>query len=362
MRCSAPSRNTSVFRDRASFHAKTRSGRWSEKAPTRAAEAAALPEPKCESRPLRQTVDNSGQLNGNLTALIQKLNAQTVKPHEIILVDSSPGELNEVPDGASYVKNPVDLALSGDYNLGAQHATGDCLLLLQQDCVPARDTDLEDNLRLLTPGRVAVTSSVTLPRENWEQYNFWGQALMAHWVGTVRQGISGKFDLIRADVFRKIGGYDTKAFSFAGEDMDLCLRLSEHGEVFVAQTQVIHLHNQSRKTAWTDLFKKRYQLAESFGALFRKWGFRLYRIPYATYFSHHLAKYLYLLLPFCLIFPKYVIPFLFVTANLANVEVWRIRSPKKFSFLLLNPALFLVGAAGALKGLVSGKQRYSVNK
>jgi GT2 family glycosyltransferase len=277
-------------------------------------------------------------------------------------VDGSPEELKEIPAGVRYLKNPVDLGLSGDYNLGAQHAMGDCLLLMQQDCVPGSETDLEENLRLLTPGRIAVTSSVTLPAENWERYNFWGQALMARWVGTFKQGISGKFDLIRADVFRKIGGYDSENFSFAGEDMDLCLRLSEHGEVFVAPTQVIHQHNQSQKTGCLDLFKKHYQLAESFGALFRKWGFKLHRIPYASHFSHHLAKYLYLLLPFCLIFPKQVIPLLFVTSNLTNAEVWRIRSPGKFVFLILNPALFLVSAAGTLKGFITGRQRYSVNQ
>jgi len=233
---------------------------------------------------------------------------------------------------------------------------------MQQDCVPGGDTDLEENLRLLTPGRVAVTSSVTLPEENWESYNFWGQALMARWVGTFKQGISGKFDLIRAEVFRKIGGYDTEKFSFAGEDMDLCLRLGLEGEVFVGPTQVIHQHNQSGKTACRDLFKKHYQLAESFGALFRKWGFRLRRVAYASHFSHHLAKYLYPLLPFCLVFPKCVVPFLIVAANFTNTEVWRIRSPKKLVFLFLNPALFLIGAAGTFKGIVTGKQRYSVNK
>ena len=163
---------------------------------------------------------------GNIFELIRRLNRQTVKPHEIILVDSSPMEFKEIPPGVRYLKNPVDLGLSGDYNHGATHATGDYLLLMQQDCVPGSDTDLEENLRLLTPGRVAVTSSVTLPRENRQLYNFWGQALMARWVGTFKQGISGKFDLIRAEVFRKIGGYDTENFSFAGEDMDLCLRLS----------------------------------------------------------------------------------------------------------------------------------------
>lgn len=299
---------------------------------------------------------------GNISELVLRLERQTVKPHEIILVDSSPLELTEVPKGVRYLKNPVDLALSGDYNHGARHAAGEFLLLMQQDCVPGSDRDLEENLRLMTAGRVAVTSRVTLPPENWERYGFWGQALMARWVGTVEQGISGKFDLIRADVFRQIGGYDTDTFGFAGEDMDLCLRLGQKGEVLVAPTEVLHLHNQSRKTRCADVFKKHYQLAESFGALFRKWGLGLRRIPYAGHFTHHLAKYLYPLIPLCLLFPRYLIPFLLVAANFTNPEVWRIRSPKKLLFLFLNPALFLTGAAGTLKGFVSGKQRYSVNK
>ena len=299
---------------------------------------------------------------GDVPRLIEKLRQQTVKPHEIILVDSSPAELKGVPPGVRYLKSPTDLALSGDYNHGASHATGDYLLLVQQDCVPGTDADLEENLRLLTPDRVAVASSVTLPRENWETYNFWGQALMARWVGTVQQGISGKFDLIRADVFHRIGGYDTANFSFAGEDMDLCVRLSHEGEVFVAPTEVIHLHNQSGQTSWQDLFRKHYQLAESFGALFRKWGFRLRQVPYASHFSHHLAKYLYLLLPFCLLYPKYLIPFLLLATNFTNAEVWRILSPKKLLFLVLNPSLFLVGAVGTAKGFITGTQRFSVNK
>ena len=299
---------------------------------------------------------------GDVPRLVAKLQQQTVKPHEIILVDSSPVELKEVPPGVRYLKNPVDLALSGDYNHGAKYATGDLLLLMQQDCLPGSDTDLEENLKLLTPDRVAVTSAVTLPPENWERYNFWGQALMARWVGTAKQGISGKFDLIRTDVFRRIGGYDTNTFGFAGEDMDLYLRLREQGEVFVAPTQVIHLHNQSGSTSCADLFKKHYQLAESFGALFRKWGFRLRRIPYASHASHHLAKYLYMLLPLCLFFPAYLLPVLFLATNFTHLEVWRIRSPRKLMFLILNPALFVAGAAGTLKGLITGRQRHSVNK
>lgn len=299
---------------------------------------------------------------GTLELLLDALNRQSVRPQEIILVDSSSIALSPIPPGVRYLKNPVDLGLSGDYNHGAKAATGELLLLVQQDCLPGGNTDLEENLRLLSVERVAVTSSVTLPAENWLLYNFWGQALMARWVGTVRQGISGKFDLIRADTFRQIGGYDSRTFRFAGEDMDLYLRLSKHGEVMVAPTQVIHLHHQSHKTTCLDLFKKHFQLAESFGALVRKWGLKLREVPYAFHASHHFAKYLYPLVPLCFVYPKYFIPLLFVLSNLTNLEVWRIRSPRKFVFLLLNPALFLVGFVGTLRGFLTGRQSYSVNK
>jgi hypothetical protein len=49
-------------------------------------------------------------------------------------------------------------------------------------------------------------------------------------------------------------------------------------------------------------------------------------------------------------------------SNLTNLEVWRIQSPRKILFLLLNPALFLTGFIGSIKGFVTGHQRYSVNK
>ncbi len=117
---------------------------------------------------------------GDLTRLIEALNAQTLKPHEIILVDSSPKPIDQPPPGTRLVKNPVDIALSWDYNLGAKEATGDYVLNMQQDCVPENPRALEEMFRQLTevPGRVSVVAVVTLPKENFEQYNFWGKVLM----------------------------------------------------------------------------------------------------------------------------------------------------------------------------------------
>ena len=185
---------------------------------------------------------------------------------------------------------------------------------------------------------------------------------MARWVGDVNQGISDKFDLIRRDVFRKIDGYDMKHFSAGGQDQDLYLRLSQHGEVYVSPTRILHLHNQSKKTSWKELFTKQFQLAESFGALFRKWRLDLRRAPYSGNWTHHLAKYLYPLLfvfPFA---PKTVGIALLVLTNFTNLEAWKVKSPKTLVMLLLNPLLFLTGAIGTFLGLLSGRQRYSQDK
>ena len=304
---------------------------------------------------------------GDLPRLIDALQAQTLRPHEIILVDSSPKPIDNPPPGTRLVKNPVDVALSWDYNLGAKEATGDYILNMQQDCVPEDKSALERMFKQLheVPGRVSVVALVTLPKENFLQYNFWGQVLMARWIGRIRQGISGKFDLHRRDVFQSIGYYNTAQFHFAGEDMDLFMRLSQKGEVFVSDVEIIHYHFQSLKTSWVHLVKKHYQVAESFGALFRTWGFGLRRIPYAGHWTHHLAKYLYCLVPLLLI-PRFHIPAalaILVGSNLSNMESWRVKSWRTWAYLpFFNVYLFFVGFIGTALGLLTGKQRYSQNK
>ncbi len=306
---------------------------------------------------------------GDLDRLLDGLAKQTIHPHEIILVDSSPKSSLTPPPGVKYVRNPEGNALSWDYNYGAQQATGDFLLNMQQDCVPEDPQAVETLYNSLTNKRVAAVPLVTLPRENWEQYNFWGKVMMARWIGRVQQGISGKLDLIRRDVFLKIGGYDTERFSFAGEDMDLFLRLSEQGEVFVSNAEIFHYHSQKRPLRFRDMLTKHYQLAESFGALFRRWGLKLKQIPYSGHWTHHLSKYLYPLLPLAVVTAFFSLKCagaiglaLLVLTQFTNMESWRVRDPKTPLLLLANPILFLAGFWGTLLGFVTGKQRYSQNK
>ena len=315
-----------------------------------------------ESRPKVSVIIPVFGKSGDLDRLVRKLNEQTLKPHEIIVVDSNPEPLKALPPGVKHIVNPEDIAYGWDFNLGAQQATGDYLLNTSQDCLPENECSLEEMFSALTANRVAVTATVTLPKEIWEEYDFWGKVMMARWVGEIRQGISDKLDLIRIEVFRKVGGYDIETFRYCGQDQDLYMHLSQQGEVRIVKTRVLHLHKQPRGTSCMAVIKKQFLLAESFGALFRKWGFQLRRAPYAGNWTHHLVKFIYpllLLLPFA---PKTGALLLFVLTNLTHIETWRIRSPKVLVMVLLNPTLFVVGAVGTLRGFLTGRQRYSVFK
>lgn len=288
---------------------------------------------------------------GDLPRLVGALQSQTLPPTEILLVDGSPKPLENPPPGTRLIRSKPGSLLGEDYDLGAKNAGGDYLLFMQQDCVPKDFTALERMFRQLTPERVSVVALVTLPEDCFRSYNFWGQVLMARWLGCVRQGVSNKFDLHRRDVLARIGWMEVWPTQLAGEDMDLFMRLSCQGEVFVSDVQVIHYHHQRATMGAGDVLRRHFRLAESFGALFRKWGFALRRAPYAGHWSHHLTKYLYLFIPLLPFAPLPVAVVLFVGSNLGNFEAWRVRSWKTPLLLLVNPCLFVAGLLGTVLGL-----------
>jgi hypothetical protein len=179
---------------------------------------------------------------------------------------------------------------------------------------------------------------------------------MAKWVGTTKQGISGKLDMVRRDVFQKIGGYDGKHFYFAGEDVDLCVRLLDHGKVVVTDAQVIHHHNQNRQTSAGHVWRKHYAYAEGFGAGLRRHGLKITRVPYAQRWTHHLNKFLYPLLLLLPWLPLSTGAFLVVMTNIAQFQSFRAGSIRLALLLFFNPLLFLAGLMGTISGFLRGKQ------
>lgn len=303
---------------------------------------------------------------GDLELLIKCLNAQTLLPYEIILVDSGPAATLKIGNSQHirYIRHLNSAALSGDYNVGLAEAKGDYVLLMQQDCVPASPTTIENlYVSIKEYGAVSASAMICLPGDVYQKYNFWGKVMMARWRGTIVQGISGKCDLIRKDVLQRISGYDTKNFFCAGEDMDLCLRLMKEGGVKIcADAVVLHKHQQNKPVTIKDFLRKKYQLAESFGALFRKWNFQLANAPYAGNFSHHIGKLLYPMAILWIARPIALTGPLFLLSQFINVEAWTIKSWKLPVLLLVNPIVLCVELFGSIVGFTKGKQTYSVTK
>jgi GT2 family glycosyltransferase len=295
-----------------------------------------------------------------LGPLFDSLNKQTCPPYEILVVDNGPALTKppELPTGIRYFHNTGNRTLSGNYNLGATHATGDFLLLTQQDCWPATENTLQQLIDAMKPDVVATTSLVKLPKEVFDSYGFWGKVLMAKWVGTTKQGISGKFDLVRKTVFDKIGGYDNDHFRFAGEDVDLCVRLMNEGRLVVTEAEVIHHHHQGNETSAYYVWGKHYMNAEGFGVGLRRHGKKITKVPYATRWSHHLNKFLYpvlLVIPF---FPIVTLTLLFVLTNVSQYQSFVAGTPRVVLLLLFNPIIFLTSLCATLIGFARGRQSF----
>lgn len=309
-----------------------------------------------------------------LSPLVDALNGQTLVPHEIIVVDNAAKAADVLPAGVKYLHNQGNRTLSGNYNLGVARATGELVLLTQQDCWPADNRTLArllaefngNNFEAVThrpenlDGKrhpvVAATALVTLPEEVFQAYGFWGKVLMAKWVGTTQQGISGKFDLVRRDIFDSIGGYDIEHFRFAGEDIDLCVRLTEKGRVIVTDAEVIHHHHQGNETSAYYVWGKHYMNAEGFGVGLRRHGLKIARVPYARRWAHHLNKFFYPVLLAVPFYPLACLALLVVVTNVAQFQSFRAGTRRLPLLLLFNPILFLTGFAGTLIGLLRGRQ------
>jgi len=295
-----------------------------------------------------------------LGPLLRALKEQTAPPTEVIIVDNDarPQPPEPMPAALRYVHNTGRGSISDNYNLGLKHATGELVLLTQQDCLPASSSSLETLIAefLRDDHTVAATALVTLPEAIFRTYGFWGRVLMAKWVGTTRQGISGKLDMVRRDVFLRIGGYDGERFRFAGEDVDLCVRLQAQGQVVVTNAEVIHHHNQNHETTAAHVWRKHFAYAEGFGACLRRHGTKVARVPYAQRWTHHLNKFLY---PVLLLFPWFPISvgaILLVMTNVAQFQSFRAGSVRLLFLLVFNPLCFLAGLAGTLVGFLGGKQ------
>jgi GT2 family glycosyltransferase len=223
---------------------------------------------------------NSRRLIG---ALLSQLQPQLLAlDAEVLVIDnaSHDGTADEVLTcypWARLVRSEHNLGFAAGNNLGALHARGDMLLLLNPDALPEPDAIVEGlrlmhahpevgmaGGRLLDPGGATQPSARMFPTlfqefavlsglaARFPRSRLWGRfdrtwadpdaAAIVDWV-------PGAFAFIRARTFTQLSGFDERFFLYY-EEVDLCRRLQAAGLQiqYWPQLRVQHIGGESAKT------------------------------------------------------------------------------------------------------------------
>lgn len=213
---------------------------------------------------------------------------------EVIVVDN--GSSDETPamlatrKGIHVIRNAQNLGFTQACNQGAQAATGEYLLFLNNDTIPLPGwlTSLVRQLDT-APWAGAVGSRLIYPDNTLQE-----AAAVVHRDGTASNFgrhdhparprynrpcevdyCSGASLLVRADLFRQLGGFDMRYSPAYYEETDLCFALRERGKAVLYEPASTVVHFGST-TAGLDPAKgyRRY-LAVNRNTFVGKWSHRL---------------------------------------------------------------------------------------
>ena len=218
--------------------------------------------------------------------------------YEIIVVDN-----NSKDESCNYIKlnfpevklieSAINLGFGKANNLGVQNASGETILLLNNDTIlldhilPAIDTlysKPENGIvainmvdankkyicatgRFPSPLRLIKISFLNDPRKEFKTGNFDKVLYEADWV-------SGSFMLIRTADYKAVNGFDSDYFMYV-EDVDLCKKMKKFGKNCVFQSNLNYIHFVGfNKTREINLIE----------------GYKLYSEKHFTFLNSILAK------------------------------------------------------------------------
>jgi GT2 family glycosyltransferase len=197
---------------------------------------------------------------------LQALAENTEVPHELVLVDNASrddalGEIGDLPEGATLIRNDVNKGFGGASNQGAERAQADTLCFLNSDAL-VEPGWLEPLLAALEEPAVGAAVPMLLnPDGSLQEAGSVVDSIgHAHAVGgggdprsfefRVRRTVdfgSAACLVMRRGLFLELGGFD-EAFSPAYfEDTDLAFRLHERGleTMYEPRSRVVHLRHGS---------------------------------------------------------------------------------------------------------------------
>ncbi len=197
------------------------------------------------------------------------------------------------------IRDEAALNFSALYNLGARHAQGDFLLLLNNDCVAFDEQWLEHLLNHAMRPEVGVVAPKLLDIEGKLAHAGYvlglngsaaspGVGLENSEAGYLQyllvdrdvSAVSGACLMIRRELFESLGGMDESAFALRFNDLDLCLRASAQGLLNVWNARA--LVACERVDGWTGELRKpdlRVRLRQDEDNLHARWHDSLIRDP-----------------------------------------------------------------------------------
>jgi glycosyltransferase involved in cell wall biosynthesis len=182
-------------------------------------------------------------------------------PHELIITDGG-----STDDTLNIARRYTDkMVVWGEQrrqtfgeakNAGAKIATGEFLVFIDADVIiPEPQKFFEEILKIFENNKLAAT---TVPLKPYIENRSWPDALFSaplNWFYIISNNVfhsgnsSGEFQMVRAEAFRKIGGFGEHLA--AGEDNELFRQLAAHGRTMSYwKLHVCHSLRRPHKLGW----------------------------------------------------------------------------------------------------------------
>lgn len=250
--------------------------------------------------------------------------------------------------------------LANGYNLGAQNARHEYLIIQHQDCYVTSPTAIRDLVSYFDDATVVgVMSRCSLPKETWQTMSFWDRVAHSRYIGSEPvYGFGGKFDGLRKSTLLNIGGFDASHFFSAAEDSDIYIRLTAIGKLAPSTVTVVHAHHYPPSTKLRSLYRKQKQLGEGFGALLRKHIADPINPALRGLIMTHFTKLAILL---CMLIPPLTIPALILFITLGLFYAWRACLTPDIRVLLVpfvSMLLMAIFCLSMVKGFIQGRQSF----
>jgi rhamnosyltransferase len=204
--------------------------------------------------------------------LLNSLNNQSIKPYEIIIIDSSSTD-STISTAKKYSAKiqtiyPSEFDHGGTRNIGASLATGDIFVFITQDILPVNSSLLEEFDKIYEDPSIGGAYARQMPRIGADpvealsrRFSYPDENRINTYEDLLTKGVKALYFAnpcasVRRTVFEQVGGFSNKII--CNEDMIIAYKILKAGyKTFYASKAIVyHSHNYSP----VQLFKRYFDI------------------------------------------------------------------------------------------------------